>query len=68
MPSRMPPLPERARLAYLFYMERNGASFARACPVCGASPLARCRDQQGGEVYAIHAGRGIDLSHEEPTP
>jgi len=49
-------------------MRRNGASFARPCPVCGAGALHRCRDLLGIEVYPVHAGRGLDFSLEEPSP
>jgi hypothetical protein len=36
--------------------------------VCNAQPFNRCRDDHEDEVHGVHAGRGIDLSHEEPTP
>ena len=68
MPGSQPSRDAASGAARIAYIPSNGAAFTRACPVCGASPLTRCRDQQGGEVYDIHAGRGIDLSHEEPTP
>lgn len=53
-----------ARLAYI---PSNGAALVRACPVCNAQPFNRCRDDHEDEVHGVHAGRGIDLSHEEPA-
>ena len=53
---------------HVAYMRRNGASFARPCPVCGAGALHRCGDLLGIEVYPVHAGRGLDFSLEEPSP
>lgn len=54
-----------ARLAYI---PSNGAALTRACPVCRAQPFNRCRNDHEDEVHGVHAGRGIDLSSEEPTP
>lgn len=53
---------------HLGYMRRNGAAFARPCPVCSACALHRCRDLLGVEVYPVHAGRGLDFSLEEAAP